>query len=127
MLTFNKKYLLIAVFLFIIEVLIALYVKDAIIRPYVGDFLVVILLYCMVRTVVDAPVMKIAVAVLLFAYLIEGLQYMNVIQWLGLQHNKAANIIIGNRFEWIDMLAYTLGVICIVLVERAKGDHVQSD
>lgn len=120
MFAFNKKYFLIAVFLFSIEVLIALYVKDAIIRPYVGDFLVVILLYCMIRAVVDAPVMKIAMAVLLFAYLIEWLQYMNVIHWLGLQHNKTANIIIGNRFEWIDMLVYTLGILGVVLVER-KG------
>lgn len=127
MFTFNKKYFLIAVFLFIVEVLIALYVKDAIIRPYVGDFLVVILLYCMVRSVFDVPVIKIAIGVLLFAYLIEWLQYMNVIRWLGLQDNKTANIIIGNRFEWIDMLAYTLGVICVVLVGRAKGDNGQSD
>lgn len=127
MLTFNKKYFFVAVFLFIVEVLIALYVKDAIIRPYVGDFLVVILLYCMVRSVFDAPVMKVAIGVLLFAYLIEWLQFMNIISWLGLQDNRTANIIIGNRFEWIDMLAYTLGVICVVLVERGKSDKGQSD
>lgn len=127
MLTFNKKYFFVAVFLFIVEVLIALYVKDAIIRPYVGDFLVVILLYCMVRSVFDAPVVKVAIGVLSFAYLIEWLQFMNIIRWLGLQDNRTANIIIGNRFEWIDMLAYTLGVICVVLVERGKGDQGQSD
>lgn len=127
MLTFNKKYFFVAVFLFIVEMLIALYVKDAIIRPYVGDFLVVILLYCMVRTVFDAPVMKVAIGVLLFAYLIEWLQFMNIIRWLGLQDNRTANIIIGNRFEWIDMLAYTLGVICVVLAERGKGEKGQSN
>lgn len=118
MFTFNRKYFFASVILFLIEVLIALYVHDAIIRPYVGDYLVVILLYCMVRTVIDAPVIKIAIGVLLFAWLVEWLQYMNVISWLGLQDNKAANIIIGNRFEWIDMLAYTLGVLSVVVLDK---------
>ena len=35
--------------LFSIETLIALYVHDTVIRPYVGDMLVVVLVYCFVR------------------------------------------------------------------------------
>ena len=52
MLTFKPGFLVIAFILFVIEVLIALYVRDSIIRPYVGDFLVVIMLYCFVRAFV---------------------------------------------------------------------------
>ena len=32
--------------LFVVETLIALFVRDAFIRPYMGDVLVVILIYC---------------------------------------------------------------------------------
>jgi len=118
--TFNRKYFIIAVIIFFIEVIIALYVKDRIIRPYFGDYLVVILLYCAARAFVELPVLKLCIGVLIFAYFIEWLQYMNIIQVLGLQHNKTANIVIGNRFEWIDMLAYTLGVLSVYLIEKSR-------
>jgi len=42
--TFNTKYFLLAFALFFVEVYIALYVHDDIIRPYIGDVLVVILI-----------------------------------------------------------------------------------
>jgi len=47
--TFNKTYFALAILLFIVEVFIGMYVKDNFIRPYGGDFLVVILLYFLVR------------------------------------------------------------------------------
>ena len=61
MLTFNLKYFLFALALFMIEVLIALFVHDSFIRPYLGDFLVVILIYCAVRTFIKASPLKIAI------------------------------------------------------------------
>ena len=48
MLLFRRSYFSFFVLLFIIEVLIALFVNDRLIRPYVGDFLVVILIYCFI-------------------------------------------------------------------------------
>lgn len=114
---FNRTYFLLAVLLFIIEVLIALYVHDAIIRPYIGDLLVVILLYCFVRAFVNTNPVRTALGVLLFAYLIEVLQYLNIVKHLGLQHSRLANIVIGNSFEWIDMIAYTAGIVLIIVVE----------
>ena len=52
MVIFNKTYFLLALLLLLAEVLIALYLHDALIRPYGGDFLVVILLYCFVKSFV---------------------------------------------------------------------------
>ncbi|MFT5385169.1 MAG: hypothetical protein ACI81W_002574, partial [Saprospiraceae bacterium] len=37
-------------FLFLIEVGIAVFIQDRIIRPYIGDLLVVILIYCFIRS-----------------------------------------------------------------------------
>lgn len=117
---FNKKYFLAAVLLFIIEVLIALFVNDRFIRPYVGDYLVVMLLYCAVKAIFRVPVVATAIAVLLFSYAIETAQYFNLVARLHLQNNKWANVIIGNSFAVEDLVAYTLGIITIIGVEKIK-------
>ena len=106
--------------MFLIEVLFALYLHDRIIRPYIGDVLVVIMIYCFVKTFHNGSVTIIALSVLLFAYMVEMLQYFKLINYLGLQNSKVANIILGNSFEWIDMMAYTVGIAIVLCVERFK-------
>ena len=118
MLKFNWKYFVLAILLFIVEVLIAVFVNDSFVRPYVGDFLVVILIYCFVKAFWKAPVKPAALAVLLFAYLIEVLQYFEFVKLLGLKHSKLANVVLGNYFQWIDMVAYTLGILFVLLLEK---------
>jgi len=118
MLTFNKKYFLLAVLLFITEVLIAIYFKVGFIRHYFGDFLVVILIYCFVKSFLKISVLKAAIGVLLFAYFIELLQYLNFVKWIGLGDNRLANVVLGNYFEWADMLAYTVGILFVLGIEK---------
>ena len=120
MLNFKLNYFLAFVFLFITEVLIALFAHDEIIRPYVGDVLVVILLYCVVRSFLNLPVTTTAVLVLLFSYLIETLQYFNIVQHLGLEHSALASTIIGTYFTWVDILAYTLGILLVLGIEKLR-------
>jgi hypothetical protein len=52
-------------FLFLIEVGIAVFIQDRIIRPYIGDLLVVILIYCFIRSCYNIPVMTLSLGVLL--------------------------------------------------------------
>ena len=118
MIRFHKRYFLYTIILFLVEVLIALYVRDAIIRPYGGDFLVVILLYYFVRSFWNGSSISVAIGVLVFAYTIEILQYFNVVDLLGLKGNRLAEIIIGTGFSWWDMLAYTLGVLVVYWVDN---------
>jgi len=115
---FNRKYFIWTVLLFLTEVLIAAYVHDRIIRPYVGDFLVVILMYCFFRSFLHIQPLPLAVGVLLFAYLIEFLQYVNLADRLGLSASGIARIVIGSSFAWMDMVAYTLGFIAILFLEK---------
>jgi Rad3-related DNA helicase len=88
--------------------------------PYVGDFLVVILLYCFLRSFLTIPVLPTAIFVLVFSYTLEVLQYFNLVERLGLQKYKLARIVIGTSFEWIDLLAYTLGVLFVLSLEKTK-------
>jgi hypothetical protein len=120
MLRFQKGYFFLFLLLFITEIMIAVFVHDNFVRPYIGDFLVVILIYCFVKAWIDAPVKTVAIAVLLFAYIVETLQYFNLVKHLGLQHSRLANIVIGNHFEWTDMIAYTFGILLVVLLERRR-------
>lgn len=121
MLRFHKGYFMFTVILFITEVLIALFLHDSFVRPYVGDFLVVILIYCFVKNFLNISVIKLAIATLLFAYLVEMLQHFQLVNYLGLQNSQLAKTILGSSFEWSDMLAYTLGIILVVLVEKYRS------
>ena len=107
-----------ALILFIVETLIALFLHGGIVRNYIGDILVVILIFCFIRTFFKISVMKVALGVLIFAYAVEVSQYFNLIKHLGLEKSDIANVIIGHSFGWIDMLAYTLGISMVILAER---------
>jgi hypothetical protein len=120
MLKFQLKYFLPAAILFLIEALIALFVHDNFIRPFVGDVLVVILIYCFIKSFLNSPVIITAIAVLLFSYLIEVLQYFNIVKILGLQNSNLARVVIGTSFEWTDLLAYTLGIGLVILLDKNK-------
>ena len=118
LLRFHPKYFAIFLLLFAVEVCIALFLHDRFVRPYVGDFLVVILLYCFARSFLNIPVLPLAIAVLLFAYAIETAQYFHIVNRLGFEHNPVMRTIIGNSFEWGDIIAYTLGIALVILLER---------
>jgi hypothetical protein len=118
--TFYPRYFNVALVIFVMEVLIALYVKDKFIRPYVGDVLVVIMIYCFIRAYVDASAIKVSAFVLTFAVTLEILQYFKLIDLIGLRHNKLARIVIGTKFEWLDLVAYVVGTAIVIVVERIK-------
>ena len=118
MLKFNKPYFRLASFIFSIEVLIALYVHDNIIRPYVGDVLVVILIYCFIKAFLDVKVISAAVFTLLFAFGVETLQYLNIVERFGLQDSKIARTVIGTSFSWMDILTYIVGIAIVLLAEK---------
>jgi hypothetical protein len=115
---FNWHYFILTILLCGLEILIALFAHDKIIRPYIGDLFVVILLYCFVKSVANTPVFPTAVSVLLFSYQVEILQYFKIINVLGLQHSRLARLIIGTSFEWIDLIAYTAGIAIVLFSEK---------
>jgi hypothetical protein len=120
MFRFHKTYFLLFLFLFWFEVLIALFVHDDFVRPYVGDFLVVMLLYCFTRSFLNLNLHLTLFLVLAFAFTLEIAQYFSLVHHLGLQDYPLANTIIGNTFEWQDLLAYTFGAGIIFFLEQFR-------
>ena len=118
MFRFSKTYFILTIALFIIEVCIAVFISDAVIRPYIGDLLVVILIYCFFKSFLNVKPLPQAIATLLFAYGIETLQYFKIVELLGLQHHRIARTVIGTSFAWTDIIMYSIGIIIVLLAEK---------
>lgn len=103
-------------FIFCILILILLS-SQPVIRGFVGDIIVTILIYCFVKIFIDFNPLKLSVAVLVFSYLVEVLQYFNLIDIIGLGNNQIARIIIGATFDYRDLFAYTLGILIIYFID----------
>ena len=114
---FDRKFFVLTIILFVTEVLIAVFVRDSFIRPYFGDYLVVILMYCAVKSFLNVRPVPAATTVLLFAYAVEILQYFHIVDRLGLTSNTIAKTVIGYGFAIEDIWAYTLGAVTIIVAE----------
>jgi len=116
-LRFNLSYFSGFLIILIIELLIAFCFKDNFVRPFLGDFLVVILIYCCIKSFFKVKSLKLAMVVLLFAFIIEISQYFQLIQLLHLERYFLAKLILGTTFEWLDFAAYTAGIALIIGLE----------
>ena len=122
----NKRitYAILTVVLLITEVLIALFVDDKFIRPYLGDILVVVLIYTFIRIFVPEKIKLMPLYVFIFAAGIEVLQYFRIVKLLGLENNTFFRVVIGSVFDWKDIMCYAVGCICVYLAEyfiKEKG------
>lgn len=120
--TFNKTYAIYAIGIFLIEVCIALFLKDGFIRHTFGDYLVVILMYCAIKTVFPLKTVHAVVIVFGIAIAVECLQLTNFLEFLRLGDNTLAKLIFGSTFHVSDIVAYSLGCLTILIVEHFKTD-----
>ncbi len=117
----RRQYALAAVALFLIEVAIALFVHDDWVRPYLGDVLVVILMYATLRALQPRwPWRRVAVGVLLVAFVVEGLQYLRWLHWLGWQQQPLLRVMLGTYFAWADVWCYIAGIALVAAAEWWK-------
>ena len=119
-------YLIATVAIFCVELLIALFVRDKFIRPYVGDMLVVVLIYTALRIVFPEKPRLLPLYVFLFAAFVECLQAVNIVELLGLSDNRFFSVLIGTTFDWKDIACYGVGCVLlgvweVVLWKRKKG------
>ncbi|WP_041494927.1 ribosomal maturation YjgA family protein [Nonlabens marinus] len=113
----QATYVLGTLVFFLIEVFIAVYVFDDIVRPYLGDLLVVILLYCFTMAITHLRIITALTIVLCFSFVVEFLQGIQLIEMLGWQNSRLARTIIGTSFSYWDLLMYTAGALLILSIE----------
>jgi hypothetical protein len=75
---FHKKYAILSFGLFMVEISIALFIHDRLIRPFVGDMLVVILIFTICRSFINPNYFWLAFCVLIFSFAVEIGQYFNI-------------------------------------------------
>lgn len=114
----NKFYLILFCLLFIIEALIAIYIKKGFIRHVFGDYLVAIMLYYFIRSFINYKPIYIAFLTLFIAYLVEFSQFINITDILNIEKNTITNLILGTTFSIHDLIAYTLGFLTLLLIEN---------
>jgi len=123
----KRRYYLIGFFLLLlIEISIAKYVQDDFVRPYLGDFLVVILLYCFLMSVSKLRVRKGLIIVLSFSFAVEFFQLIDIEKILQFQPPEIVMIVLGSSFSVWDLLAYSLGIIFCYLLEYFQNTYTYS-
>lgn len=98
-----------------VEVIIALFVHDRFIRPYIGDVLVVAVLYCLVRAVWRNAPCLLPLWVFLFAAVVELFQLFHLAELLHLAQYRVLRIMLGSTFDVADLLCYGLGCALLFL------------
>ena len=114
----NKKYLFAFLITFAIEVIIALFIKIILIRGFVGDILVIVLMYCFIKAFISKPIKLLPLYLFIFASAVEIAQYFNIVEKLNLQDNKFFRIIIGTTFDINDILCYFIGAVILFINQR---------
>ena len=92
-----------------VEVFIGLFVHDRFVRPFIGDVLVVILIYTFIRIFIPDKVRLLPLYIFIFAVAVEVLQFLKIVEVLGFQDNRFMSTIIGTSFDIRDILCYFVG------------------
>lgn len=98
-----------------IEVLIALFVYDAFVRPYFGDVLAVVCVYFFARIFLPEKPRYLSVFVTAFAFVVELVQLTTLSEALP----SPLSIIVGGTFDFADLGCYLVGgVVCFLIDKR---------
>lgn len=112
-LTFQPRYGALAICFLAVEIAIARYIHTGLIRSFVGDVLVVVLVYLTLRTFLALHAKHLALGAFVFACCIETAQAFNLVDQLGLHaqtpFHAVLRVALGATFDWWDFAAYTVG------------------
>lgn len=105
-------YIIILVLLIAVEVIIALTQHGNWLRYYGGDVIVVWAVYCLVQAIIGGKNSYIThIGVMLFAFLVEFLQYIHFVDIIGLGDIEFFRTLIGTSFAAEDLFCYALGTV----------------
>lgn len=97
--------------------IVKLFSNNLFIRGFLGDVIVVLLIYFLVKAVYDMDALKLSVCTLAIAYLTECLQYIHITDYLGIGDNHIARLVFGSVFDPFDLLAYTIGAVLVYFLD----------
>ena len=100
-----------------VEVVIGVFDFNQFIRSYIGDVIIVWVLYCIFRSFVPRKFNSYAVSlgILAFSFVVEFLQKAHIADVLGVE-NKLLRILIGTSYATEDLWCYAAGT-AVILIE----------
>lgn len=110
-------YFISTILLLAVEVCIALFVHDDFIRPYIGDVLVVVVIYTFIRIFIPERFRLIPLYIFVFAAGVEIAQYFDIVQIFHLENNGFLSILIGSTFDIKDIICYGVGCLLLGIYE----------
>jgi hypothetical protein len=114
----NKRIINLIVFLTLtgIEILIALFVHDDFIRPYVGDIIVIAVIYYFVRIFFPDGLKYLLLYIFAFSVMIEFAQLLELTKLVS-GNNRFLEILLGTFFSVWDIVCYAAGFIIVGIIE----------
>lgn len=114
----KKKWIYFIVFLILlaVEFYIGIFVHDHFIRPYVGDVIVVVVLYFLIRSIFPEKPAFLCLWIFLFAVFVEVTQIFPLVDLLGIK-NRFIRIVMGTSFAWKDVIAYIAGSVVNLVMD----------
>ncbi len=120
----KTRNLLLVLAFFAAEVPVAtLFAKFGFVRGYLGDFLVVILLYFLIKLFREVRPLQLAMGIFVFACGVEVTQYFHLADLLGFHRGSLINILLGDSFSWVDIITYFLGCVTSYLIDKVLHYH----
>lgn len=119
-LTFQGNYAFITLLIFCLEILIAMFLHDRFIRPFVGDVLATAGVYALAR-MFDISGSKSFLTALLISFGIEFLQYIHFLELAGLHDINWLRIVLGSSFSVADLWAYAIGGVLAISLDISAG------
>lgn len=115
-------YLKIFLALLAAEIIIALFVHDSFVRPYMGDVLVVAVICAFLRIFVPEKIRLLPIFTAAFAVLVEVLQYFDFVSLLGLGDSRFFSVLLGRTFDIKDIICYAVGGILFFAAEKTARE-----
>lgn len=116
-LRFDREAALWAVLVFIIEVLIAtVWSQHRWLRGFVGDVLAVVWVYFLLKTVLKANTLSLALLAFAVGCGVELGQYAAAANGWHVE-NRVLRIVLGSVADWMDVLAYAGGFLGVLALE----------
>ena len=101
----------------ITEILIALFVRDNFVRPYIGDMLVTVLICSFARIFIPEKIRLMPMFVFIFSSLVEIGQYFDFVKLLGLDDNVFISTLLGRTFSLADLICYGVGCLLFAIFD----------
>ena len=115
----NKRVVwsVIGIIVLVMEIYIAIFIKGGFIRHYIGDVLATAMLYAFGRAIFRLAPINLAIVVFVISLFIEALQYLKILEILGVK-SSTLRIIFGGTFDWTDIICYLVGCILAYMFEN---------